>query len=669
MNRDFVPHDFSGSNAITHSGIAKHFNTVKPCDALAELVWNGFDAGANNITVTITRNQLGGPESICILDDGAGINFRNPEENFQRFNDSLKRDSYDTHGSHGRGRLAFHKVCHTATWFTRYSGEDAKIVVSSENLSKMSGTTIASSQQHALVAQQKSGTCVELSQFPGLLPSDEQIADEFSKEFGAHLVLMPHKRLRVNSIRIEPQEHTLHSTTFQVRNTVFDVDLIEWHEKPRSEKSYLHFVSTSQKVLLKQYSSLNKKPGYYTSIFIKSPALDYYSSDRDGLSEPISAFIEGETCKTLLKELNTFMRQKYAEFLIRLAQEKVDQYEENGDFPPYSDLDAAESAWRLQHVKEIVKAVLIREPKIFVGSNKSQRRLIIRLLDKLAVSNENSAIFDILESVLKLDDSTMNKLADQLKKTKLDNIVQTIEVLQNRELAISQLKQIMNIHFNEVRETPDLQAIIENNTWLFGASYDILGAEEESFTAIARKLRDKIDDVNEISHSDVSEGATIEGCNKQVDLLLVRRKPQFDARNRKYFRCIIVEIKRPGVALNNKHLRQIDEYASILSNYPEFNSELMKFELILVGRTISKEAHLIHSRLRTSQIHGENGLITSDDKIKTYVKTWPTIFDEFELSNEYLLERLKTQRADLSAMTKDELLSSLQGKSEEAQPA
>lgn len=656
----FVAHDFSGSNAITHSGIVKHFKSVQPCDALAELIWNGFDAGAQNIKVQINSTKMDGTESASILDDGFGINFRAPEDNFRRFNDSLKRDSYDSHGSHGRGRLAFHKICNSATWYTRFAGEDARINVLSTNLSEMRGSTIPSEEQHALLSDRISGTCVELNEFQHNLPPEEFIIKELSKEFGAHLVLMPHKKLLINGTPILPQQHVLHTAEFKIGDSNFHVDLIEWNEKPGSEKSYVNFVSSNLKIIHKQYSSLNKKPGYYTTIFVRSPLLEHYSQEDGALSEPISAFISSDNYRALLKELNSFIRERYAEFLIRLAEEKIEAFEKNGDFPAHPELDARESQWRLQHVKDIVKAVLVREPKIFIGSNKSQRRLIIRLLDKLSVSNENTAIFEILESVLKLDDHSMSQLASQLKKTKLDNIIQTIEVLQNRELAINQLKEIMNVHFRDVLETPDLQAVIENNTWLFGPSYDILGAEEESFTVIAKKLRGRIKAIDITALEDLTEGADIAGSQKQVDLLLIRKKPQYDTKNRKYFRCVIVEIKRPSVALNNKHLQQLDEYASILSNYHEFNSELMKFELILVGRTISKEAHSIHSRIKTSQIYGEPGLVTSDEKVKAYIKTWPTIFDEFELTNEYLLNNLKTQRADLSSKTKVELLQNLQ---------
>jgi hypothetical protein len=47
-----------------------------------------------------------------------------------------------------------------------------------------------------------------------------------------------------------------------------------------------------------------------------------------------------------------------------------------------------------------------------------------------------------------------------------------------------------------------------------------------------------------------------------------------------------------------------------------------------------------------------------------YVKNWNTIFDEFLLSNNYLLEHLKTQREELSGKTREELIGELQEKSQ-----
>jgi len=217
----------------------------------------------------------------------------------------------------------------------------------------------------------------------------------------------------------------------------------------------------------------------------------------------------------------------------------------------------------------------------------------------------------------------------------------------------------MDVHYKGVLETPHLQGIIENNTWLFGASYEILGAEEDSFTKAAENLRLEIKNIEDVDVGDLADGVTVEGAQKQVDLLLVRRQPQYDPNGEKYYRCVIVEIKRPGVALNDKHLQQLDQYASIISKYPAFQSDLTRFELILIGRTISAEAFNIGQRLESNKVHGEPGIITKTAKVKAYIKHWPRIFDEFNLTNDFLLENLKTQRADLSKMTKEDLLADL----------
>lgn len=661
MEKEFAAFDFSGSNAITHSGIQKHFKSVDPWQAISELVWNGFDAAATAVKIDITENEAHGTESITVLDDGVGINFRKPHENFRRFNDSLKKDSYDTHGSQGRGRLAFSKIGNTATWYTRHEGEDAKISVESSNLSDIFGVTIPPEATHALLSSHPHGTCVEVRGFQKELPIEADLIHDFSREFGGHLILLPHKSLTLNGKSITPPPHSIYKHTVPVDGENFSIELIRWHERPGSEKSFINFVSSTLKVLNKQLSSLNKKPGYFTSIYVKSDLFERYSVSDQGLSEPFSNFFQTKSYRALTKALNDFLRENYSEFLVQQAEEEVNRYEQDGDFPTYEDLDSAESAWRLSHVKGIVKSVIIRDPTVLMRSSKRQRRLIIRLLDKLSVSNENDGMLEVLESVLSLDAGSMRQFATQLNKTKLNNIIETIEVLQNREHAVAQLKQVISVHFREVLETPDLQKVIENNTWLFGPSYAILGAEEDTFTKISERLRAEVTGAGIVEEMDLEIGVDLIGANRQVDLFLARKKPDFDSRGRKYFRCVIIEIKRPGISLNNKHLQQLDEYASVLSNDPVFNSEHVKFELILVGRNISSKGSQIHSRCRGMQIHGEPGLVTSDDKVKAYVKTWATIFDEFELTNDYLLEKLKTQRADLDGVSKKELIADLQG--------
>jgi hypothetical protein len=129
---------------------------------------------------------------------------------------------------------------------------------------------------------------------------------------------------------------------------------------------------------------------------------------------------------------------------------------------------------------------------------------------------------------------------------------------------------------------------------------------------------------------------------------------------------VIIEIKRPSIALNVKHLRQLDDYAAIIQRHPEFSSELIHFDLILIGRKISRDDVEISSRLRTHVSKGSMGLVSDDDRIRRYVLNWYTIFDNFELSNSFMLEHLQTKRDELSHVSKDDLVAELQGGAAEA---
>lgn len=659
MNQNFKAVDFSGSNTITDEGIKNHFKKeLEPWQPLAELIWNGLDANATEVSVIVRRNDMGGVESISILDNGDGIDFTRPLDNFRRFNDSLKRKSHSMHGSKGRGRLAFHKICNRAIWFTKFENQDAYIEVESSHLRDIKGTTIPSLQQNALLSTQESGTCVELLNFVRPIADTDSLLSQLSLEFGWHLALNSEKRILVDGFPVIPPAHTRVERIIKVENEEFKIELLHWAQKLQSEKSYNYLLDSNGNVIFHMPSSLNHKPGYYTSLFISSSWFDAYSSDQ-ALSQELHTLTTTKTWKQVSKSIVDFAQEHYREFLITQADEQIEEFVEQGDFPDYKELSAAYSEWRLSHLKSIVRTIIISDPKLFKNSNKRQRKIIIRLLDRIAVSNENDALLDVLESVLDLDQNAMQIFSDQIKKAKLNNIIKTIETLQKREMAIARISEIMRNHFKETLETPDLQGIIEANTWLFGNQYESIGAEEDTFTKIAERLRERVAGINELHAEDVEDGASLEGANRQVDLFLVRRTMQYDSLNKPFFKCVIIEIKRPSIALNKTHLRQVDEYAAILNRHPDFNGINTKYEIVLVGRKISDADYEINSRLLDLADKNEPGLIGSGT-IKRYVKTWKTITEEFGIANNFLLNTLQTQRDSLEKESREELIENLQ---------
>lgn len=651
--------DISGTTEIGNEGIKKHFKSIEPWQPIFEIVWNGFDAKAEAVAVEISLNNMLAVTAVAVLDDGDGIDPTTLKLTFGRFYDSHKHEDAAQHGAHGRGRLAFHRICRLATWHTKSAAGQARIAIDAMAIKDYEAKLISEEAQCPQLQRQAKGTLVELEEFSSHLPGLPELREKFATEFGWFLALHPSKSLELNGVPIPIPPHEITRQSFLIDSDPFDVQVIRWAERPSSEKSYTYLLDSLGKTVHKQLSTLNNKPGFFTSIYINSPWADTFAPAQD-LLQPNAQTTNSTEWKKLVRQLGELTQSLYDRFLRQQAAVEVEKYVEDGLFPSYAELPPEEQSWRLDNAKQLVTTIYMADPSVFNAASKKQRKIIIRLLDRLAVSNENDSLLEVLNSVLDLDDKSVKTLADQLKQTTLENIISTIEILQRRQVAAAKLRSLMNDHYREVLETPDLQKIIENNTWLFGPGYEILGAEEDTFTKIAKDLRDKIPQIGNIGADDVDDEADIAGASRQTDLFLARRIPFVNSNGQLVYRCVIVEIKRPGISLNVKHLRQLDDYASIIKKHPEFGSDKMYFELILVGRRISSADTEIKSRLNGQIARGEPGLVSDDPRMKRYALNWYTLLDSFELANTFLLEQLKLKRSIYEASTKQELVEQLQ---------
>lgn len=651
--------DISGTTEIGNEGIKKHFKSIELWQPIFELVWNGFDAKATKVEVELIHNSMDALQKINVFDNGEGIDPATLKDTFGRFYDSNKNDNAEQHGAHGRGRLAFHKICQFATWQSKAITGNLKIEINSASIKEYDAKIISNTDHDSRLRNIQTGTFVQLENFTNNLPSLDKLIELFAIEFGGYLVLHPDSILTLNDQAIPIPSHELFQEEINIDGTLFNVQVIRWDIRPSSEKSFNYLLNTKGVAVHKELSTLNNKANFYTSVYISSHWADNFVIIRD-LVNPTGNDLNTPVWKKLTKKLNEITQKIYENFLRNQAGREVEKYIEDGLFPTYSNLPFDQQEWRLNNAKELVTTIYMADPALLTAASKKQRKVIIRLLDKLSVSNENEALFDVLNSVLDLDERSVKALADQLKQTTLENMIATIEVLQRRQIAVSKIRTLMNDHYLDVLETPDLQSIIENNTWLFGPGYEILGAEEDTFTKIAKQLRDKIPNIQDINQYDVDDELEVEGAKRQADLFLARRIPSINSRGETVFRCILIEIKRPSISLNVKHLRQLDDYASIIKRYPEFGSEKMYFELILVGRRISIEDTEIKSRLNNQISKNEPGLVSDDPHMKRYVHNWYTILDSFELTNNFLLEQLKLKRTEFEAKTKTELIEELQ---------
>ena len=327
----------SGSAQITAEGIKKHFQNIEPYQPLIELAWNGYDANANAVKIVVKTNEIDGLENITVLDDGLGINTQNLINSFGKFNESEKRHDETKHGSHGKGRLAFHKLCDNACWFTKNSDEQAKITIKSDSIKDYEGISIADAEQHQLLRNQETGTCVELSNFSNNLLSEEKtLFNILSDEFGWFLALNPETTLKINNRAIAIPEHEIHEQDFHIDGYEFKAKIIRWIKKPNSEKSYNYLITSRCRIVKKELSKFNKKMGFHTSAFVYSDWIDQY--DPEALEIAPDTEKNQKIYTKIMKAIQDFQRDIYTNYLRAFVDQEIAKYDEQGFFPSYSGL-------------------------------------------------------------------------------------------------------------------------------------------------------------------------------------------------------------------------------------------------------------------------------------------------------------------------------------------
>lgn len=270
--------DFSGSAEITDEGIKDHFKSFDPVKAVFELIWNGLDANATLINLNIKYTELGAVDHISALDNGDGIDVKNIENNFKRFNESIKRHDEDKHGSHGKGRLSFHKICGKARWYTKREDYNAVITISSKSIKDYEGHYINNDKQNSLLLGYNSGTYVDLAgPYKNGIPEEEKITEKIRKEFGWFIALNENIDIYVNKNKVCAPSHEIFKNDLEVDNDIFKVTVIRWDGKPTSVKSYNYFVTNKSRIIEKSLSKFNNKKSFYISSYISSSWFENYN--------------------------------------------------------------------------------------------------------------------------------------------------------------------------------------------------------------------------------------------------------------------------------------------------------------------------------------------------------------------------------------------------------
>ena len=397
---------------ITSAGIRKILNKYTPERAIAEYVWNGFDAKATvvNIDFEIDNAELDTIKNIRITDNGTGICYEELPIKFKKFYESQKRIANEnntefTRGKNGYGRFTFYKFARFANWETRYS-KDAQIM--SYDIRIDSDTLKDYTTTEPLVSDDTTtGTCVVFNEISSDISSlfiTKTLIPYLKAEFAWFLELKSEYQIYINgqeldysSIIAEQESISPILSHNQKNNINFQCKYIRWNVKMNDEYSRFYFLNNDLELKFTKTTLLNKKgDNFWHSVIVIDDFFNEINCDNeldDNAIQPklFDNSADRKLFKELITQLNEFLKKKRRPFLKEQAEVMVTKYKNEDVFPKFGTED-----WdivRREGLENFVKELYEVEPAVFMKLNKEQKRVFLELLNLVMDSGERDSLF------------------------------------------------------------------------------------------------------------------------------------------------------------------------------------------------------------------------------------------------------------------------------------
>ena len=638
------------NQSIESSGITNDYK-----EAICEYVWNGFEAHATEVNIDYSLNVASGIGTLSISDNGEGIVYNSISDTFGAFLTSQKNLlslKMKSKANKGKGRFSFSAFATGAKWITTYKEPDFDDYKTYEIVLENDKKEVLNYTEPQMSAIKKTGTKVVFNNIFSLTSENmafEVLEPALLKEFAWFLYLCKGRNLKIN-INGKPIEYEKYINTEYSEKTLttidgnrFEVTLIVWEEAIK-EKFCCYFFDSKDEVKNIETTSFNRNTVEFNhSVFVKSDFFDGQEClDTEMESNQISLFTD-EDDKKVYKELKKFIagfiEKKIGNYMSQKADDAVRQMiEERKTFPEFSDDPYGKM--QKQDLEKVTKEIYKLEPKIFYKLKPVQEKSLLGFLNLLLNSKERENVLTIVEQIVELTPEQRQDFSDMLRKTKLENVIDTIKFIQERYKVIELLKAIVFDMTQYANERNHIQKIVQQHFWLFGEQFNLVSADERMKNALEKYIN--ILYGGKDTDSTLDEDAEQE---RRMDIFLCNNREVETSFGTTLEENIIVELKAPRVILSKKVLRQIEDYMDFVRNQPSFNSEYRRWKFIAVCKEVDED---VKGRYKTFEDRGKVGLVHEIDNYEVYALTWDDIFKSFELRHAPLLKRLNYDREKLA---------------------
>lgn len=615
----------------------------KPMDALAEIIWNVFDADATRVQVFLQLNAIDGIESIRVRDYGYGIDRQKVENLFGNLGDSWKKRQHRQngralHGKNGKGRFKVFGLGQDVEWRTAYKEKEKlftyTIKGSAQSLDDFDISDPVESNSASL------GTEVTIHNLKKDFRSlrRDTAPQELATKFAAYLTEYPNLILEYDGEAIDPKIAQHQQQSFSLgeieisdgRKIAVDVSVIEWNI-PTDRVFHL---CDSQGISLSEITGQSiKAPGFNFTAYIKT---DYFreldSANLLGLSDL------HQDVQLILKAAKSKIKEHFRVRLLEKQGMTVERWKKENiyPYPEKSILDPVELAER--QVFDILAVNIESYLPSFEDSDERSKKFTFRLLAQAIQDNPHS-VQQIIGEVLGLKKEDQDDLAELLRRTSLSSIISSAKIVANRLDFLNGLENLLFDKENKkiLLERDQLHKILEQEAWLFSEDFSLSGSEERLEEVLRKHLEQlgpREDDPSPVIVGDGKQG--------RIDLFFHKvNQPRTG-----HYDYLVVELKRPSKKIDAEVLTQIKKYAIAVAGDERFTSIPSNWTFIAVSNEFDSFAES-----EANQKDKPKGLVSDNPKLnfQVWIKTWSEIINNARARLRFVNELLAYQADNDSA--------------------
>lgn len=647
-------------DSINASGIKKDYK-----EAIVEYIWNGFDAGATKVEISYNKNSLDGVESINIKDNGCGILYENLENTFDAFLSSEKKVNKNhittIHGNKGKGRFSFLGFASNCKWDTVYENDNKKYEFSIEINSQKPNKYTPSEKKE--VVKSETGTIVTIYNIENLMEDQmkskelkEYILESFAwflylKKSLNYQVVLNGEQINFNDFI---DENLTEDYEEEIEEEKFNIFFIKWSGEVKY-KYFFHMMDSNNNQITEQHTRFNNNGvGFVHSVFVVSEyfngfeSLIFNKAEENGqisINSDNKKNEKDETYKKLLKRLDEIVNQKYKEYIKEESNSIIKSFEDDKIFPEFSN--DIYGRIRKKELVNTVKEVYCAQPKVFKGASKEQKKIIVHFLDLLLSSDERENILSIMENITNLSKEERESLANVLTRTSLSCIVETIKMLDERNIVIEKLKKLVFEMTEFTNERNHIQKIMERNYWIFGEEYNLVTADKHFEKALSeyRYILDGYKNKEEYELDSIDK-------KKRMDIFMCAKRPLDVYQNSSIKEeNIILELKAPTVPINAEIFQQIESYMELIRKEPQFNSSLREWKFYAVSNEVDD---FIKGKYEENEAKGQPFLVKALRNYKIFIMTWDDVFKNFEHKHRFVYDKLIIDKEKLESQFEEQ---------------